>query len=98
LGGEGGCGGEGGGGGGGGGGDGSTPQACPAGCLTPKTYIFPAAAPFVSLRRGFVSARCRKTCPKQVGIRLMFLVNPRYHRIECDSCLTSRCRDPANLG
>src|SRR5262249_18046021 len=70
----------------------------PAGYLTPPDLHLPRPRPFWFAAAGFCLRLVPQTCPKQVGIRLMFLVNPRYHRIECDSCLTSRCRGPANRG
>src|SRR5262249_13107903 len=52
------------------------------------------------LLHGFPArpAKSPQTCLKPVGIRLMFLVNLRFHRLPFDSCLTNRCRAPANLG
>src|SRR5262249_14900502 len=59
--------------------------------------MLPAGHPGLFCSAGVCLRSLPQTCPKQVGIRLMFLVNPRYHRIECDSCLTTPCRVPANL-
>src|SRR5262249_39487880 len=78
---------------------GSTPQAGPCWLFDASTLTFsPPGTPVCFAAPGFCRRPLPQTCPKQVGIRLMFVVNPRYHPIECDSCLTSPCRAPANLG
>src|SRR5262245_11184165 len=78
---------------------GSTPQAGPCWLFDASKLTFsPPSTPVCFAAPGFCRRPLPQTCPKQVGIRLMFVVNPRYHPIECDSCLTSPCRVPANLG
>src|SRR5262249_59900783 len=78
---------------------GLTPQVRPCWLFDASKLTFsPPGTPVCFAAPGFCRRPLPQTCPKQVGIRLMFLVNPRYHPIECDSCLTSPCRAPANLG
>src|SRR2546427_691128 len=49
-------------------------------CLTPQSLHLYRRRPFCFAAAGFCFRLVPPTCPKQVGIRLMFLVNPRYHR------------------
>src|SRR5215467_5848677 len=54
----------------------SDPAGC---CLTPQIMLPAGLSPVRFVRRELVSRSLPQTCRKRFGIRLMFLVNLRYH-------------------
>src|SRR6185369_5257576 len=64
----------------------------PADCsLTPQDQLPAGVIPGPPLSAGSLSPRSLpQTCRKHFGIRLMLLVNSRYHRFGVFSCLTRR--------
>ena len=66
-------------------------------CLTPQDLSPRRVIPVRLAPPEFVPRSLPQTCRKQVGIRLMFLVNPRYQRFAAWSCLTGALPRFVNL-